>query len=101
VGINDYIDRSGARGPADLRRRLARFVMHNMARDNTVAAVMVPPVITARTDMHVGELIPYFRAGLTLPIPVVNRANHYVGMVSKSALIAALFRRHLEHGRTT
>jgi CBS domain-containing membrane protein len=97
VGVNDFIDRAGARGPSDLRRRLARFITHNMARESTVAAVMVPPVVTARTDMHIAELIPYFRSGLALPIPVVDEGRRYVGMISTAVLVAALFRKHMEH----
>jgi CBS domain-containing membrane protein len=92
VGMNDFLDRSGARGPRDLRGRLARYLLHNTGRDNTVAALMVPPVVTARADMHVAELIPWFGPHACHSIPVVNRAYQYVGMVSGAAMIAALYR---------
>lgn len=95
VGINDFIDRSGARGARDLRRRIARYLLHNMGRDNTVAALMVPPVMTARADMHIAELIPYFGPHGGHSIPVVNRAHQYVGMVSPAAMVAALYRARL------
>jgi len=98
VGIGDFIDRAGARGPSDLRRRLARFLLHNMARDHTVAAMMSPPPVVARTDMHVVDLIPHFGRELCHHIPVVDAAHHYVGMVSQSALIAALYRSRLAEG---
>jgi CBS domain-containing membrane protein len=92
VGMNDFIDRSGARSAADLRRRIARYLLHNMGRDNTVAALMVPPVVTARADMHIAELMPWFGPHACHSIPVVNRAHQYVGMVSAAAMIAALYR---------
>jgi CBS domain-containing membrane protein len=95
VGINDFVDRSGARGPKDLRRRIARYLLHNMGRDNTVAALMVPPVVTARADMHIAELMPWFGPHAGHGIPVVNRAHQYVGMVSAGATAAALYRSRL------
>ncbi len=98
VGIGDFIERAGARGPSDLRRKLARFLLHNMARENKVAAMMSPPPVIARTDMHIAELIPYFGREMCHHIPVVDEAQRYVGMVSQSALIAALYRSRLAEG---
>ncbi len=98
VGIGDFIERAGARGPSDLRRKLARFLLHNMARENKVAAMMSPPPVIARTDMHIAELIPHFGREMCGHIPVVDEAQRYVGMVSQSALIAALYRSRLAEG---
>ncbi|MCK7490590.1 MAG: CBS domain-containing protein [Comamonadaceae bacterium] len=98
MGIGDFIERAGARGPSDLRRKLARFLLHNMARDHTVAAMMSPPPVIARTDMHIAELIPHFGREMCHHIPVVDEAQRYVGMVSQSALIAALYRSRLAEG---
>lgn len=95
VGISDFIDRAGARGPRDVRRRLARLILHNMARENKVASMMSPPPVIARTDMHIGELIPHFGREVSHPIPVVDAQQRYVGMISQAAMITALYRRRL------
>lgn len=96
VGINNFIDRAGPRGVMDLRARLGRFLLRKPRRDDSVAALMVPPVATARPDMHVAELAPYFGPQAAHSIPVVDGEQRYLGMVSASALIAALYRAGLQ-----
>jgi CBS domain-containing membrane protein len=92
VGIDDFLDRAGARGPQDLRRRLGRLLLRGAGGAERVAALMVPPVATPRPDMHVAELMPYLGPRGGQGIPVVDRAHRYLGMVSPGALVAALYR---------
>lgn len=60
-----------------------------------VGQIMTQPVETARTDMHVVELVPLLSDAGRHHIPIIDGERRLAGMVTQSDLIAALYRGRL------
>lgn len=75
-----------------LRHFIRRTASVYSDKSEVVGQIMTSPAVTAKTDMHIIELIPL----MTLPnvhhhIPVVDENHKIVGIVTQSDLVSALY----------
>jgi CBS domain-containing membrane protein len=61
-----------------------------------VSDLMTAPVLTARPEQPIVDLVAAFSDGGRHHLPVVDEARRLVGMVTQSDMVAALFRAGLE-----
>ena len=78
-----------------LKQFIRRTAGHHAEKPEVVGQIMSSPVVTAKTDMHIIELIPLMTQGRVLHhIPIIDSEQRLVGMVTQSDLVSALY-----HGR--
>ncbi|MGY6217606.1 HPP family protein [Methylolobus aquaticus] len=74
-------------------RRLLRPTRETTSQKPEVAGqIMTTPVITAREDRHITELVPILTARGLHRVPIVDERNKLVGLITQTDLIAALYR---------
>lgn len=77
------------------RRFIQRTAHMHAEKPEAVGQIMSTPVVTAKANMHMIELIPLMTQQRILHhIPVVDDDNRLVGIVTQSDLVSALY-----HGR--
>lgn len=71
---------------------LERLASRRASQSIAVGAVMSTPASTARADQPVMDLVRLFSEGGRHHIPIVDDAQHLVGVITQSDLIRALYR---------
>jgi CBS domain-containing membrane protein len=99
VGQGDFLHHAGLDefGTVGERlRELAGIVFgYRSNRPEVVAEIMATHVTTVREDEPIAELVPMMANSGLHHIPVVDRAGVFVGIVSQSDLLAALYESRL------
>lgn len=78
-----------------LRQLLRRTRIMHSSKPEVVGQIMSKPVRTARSDLHIVELVPLLSDQGLHHIPIVNEERRLIGMVTQSDLVAALYRGRL------
>jgi CBS domain-containing membrane protein len=97
IGIvtqTDLLDKAvwGAQGPRISNgHRLRSAINMEKAPQGTVADIMTAPVRSAYPETPIADIVPLMADGGLHHMPVVDRSNKLVGLVTQSDLIAALF----------
>ncbi|MBC3917894.1 HPP family protein [Undibacterium sp. CY18W] len=78
-----------------LRQLLRRTRLMHSSKPEVVGQIMSKPVRTARSDLHIVELVPLLSDQGLHHIPIVNEERRLIGMVTQSDLVAALYRGRL------
>ncbi|MDB5728955.1 MAG: hypothetical protein JWQ00_2160 [Noviherbaspirillum sp.] len=81
---------------ARLRRLLKRTSGMNSSKPEVVGQIMTATVQCAFVDEPIASLVPHFSDNGFHHVPVIDRNQRLVGIVSQSDLIAALYRTLLE-----
>ena len=96
VTVVDFLKRANLKTHETLRDRLLAFIRRTPGltseKPEVVGQIMTTEVLIAQEDMHIVELVPLLSDQGLHHIPVVDKENRLVGMVTQSDLIAALFR---------
>jgi CBS domain-containing membrane protein len=91
----DFIKRANLKTYETFQEKLIRFIRptpgDSSDKPEVVGQIMVSPVLTARADMHIVELVPLLSDAGLHHVPVVDDQARLVGMVTQSDLIAVLF----------
>lgn len=91
----DFLKRANLKTYETFEDKLVKFIRRtpgmNSEKAEVVGQIMATPVVTAREDMHIVELVPLLSDKGLHHIPVVNGERRLVGMVTQSDLIAALY----------
>jgi CBS domain-containing membrane protein len=99
VGQGDFLHHAGLdefRTVGERLRELAGIVFgYRSDRPEVVAQIMTTQVTTVREDEPIAELVPLMANSGLHHIPVVDRAGVFVGIVSQSDLLAALYESRL------
>lgn len=80
---------------AKLRRFIRRTLHTHSDKAEVVGQIMTRMVKTARSDMHIVELVPLLSDVGVHHIPVIDHERRLAGMITQSDLIAALYRGRL------
>lgn len=95
VTLVDFLKRANLKTHDTFEDKLVKFIRRtpgeNATKPEVVGQIMVSPVVTVRTDMHIGELVPLLSDKGMHHIPVVDERGHLAGMVTQSDLIAAIY----------
>jgi CBS domain-containing membrane protein len=95
ITLVDILKRADLKTYASFQDKLVKFIRHtpgpHSEKPEVAGQVMASPVVTAREDMHIVELVPLLSDRGLHHIPVVNGERRLVGMVTQSDLIAALY----------
>lgn len=84
-----------------LKQFIRRTAGHHAEKPEVVGQIMSSPVVTAKPDMHIIELIPLMTQDRLLHhIPVVDSEGRLVGIVTQSDLVSALYHGRLANLRT-
>jgi CBS domain-containing membrane protein len=99
VGQGDFLHHAGLdefRTVGERLRELAGIVFgYRSDRPEVVAQIMTTRVTTVQVDEPIAELVPLMANSGLHHIPVVDRAGVFVGIVSQSDLLAALYESRL------
>jgi CBS domain-containing membrane protein len=99
VGQGDFLHHAGLdefRTVGERLRELAGIVFgYRSDRPEVVAQIMTTQVTTVHADEPIAELVPLMANSGLHHIPVVDRAGVFVGIVSQSDLLAALYESRL------
>jgi CBS domain-containing membrane protein len=99
VGQGDFLHHAGLdefRTVGERLRELAGIVFgYRSDRPEVVAQIMTTQVTTVREDEPIAELVPLMANSGLHHIPVVDRMGVFVGIVSQSDLLAALYESRL------
>lgn len=102
ITIVDFLKRTDAREPEHVFARLRRFIRRTPGltadKPEVAGQIMTAQPITARDDEHVLALVPRFVEHDIHHVPIVDRDNRLVGVVTQSDLMAALYRDRLGTG---
>lgn len=83
------------------RRFIQRTTQLHAEKPEAVGQIMSSPVVTAKANMHIIELIPLMTQQRILHhIPVVDDDNRLVGIVTQSDLVSALYHGRVANTRT-
>ncbi|MBU1666455.1 MAG: CBS domain-containing protein, partial [Gammaproteobacteria bacterium] len=95
ITLVDFIKRANLKTYETFEDKLIRFIRRTPGvaseKPEVVGQIMATPVVTAREDMHIVELVPMLSDKGLHHIPVVDADARLVGMVTQSDLIAALY----------
>lgn len=95
VTLVDFLKRANLKTYETFQDKLVKFIRRTPGvyseKPEVVGQIMAAPVVTAREDMHIVELVPLLSDRGLHHIPVVNEERRLVGMVTQSDLIAALY----------
>jgi CBS domain-containing membrane protein len=95
----NFIEHANPRNYAGLGQRLAhllRPVLHTHSiKPEVVGQIMVKDVRLATSDQPIIELVSSMSSGELHSIPVVDADRRFVGVITQSDLIAALYERNL------
>lgn len=95
VTLVDFLKRANLKTYETFEDKLVRFIRRTPGihsdKPEVVGQIMAAPVITARTDMHIVELVPMLSDKGLHHIPVVEEDGRLAGMVTQTDLIAALY----------
>lgn len=80
---------------AKLRQFIRRTLHTHSDKAEVVGQIMTRAVKTARTDMHIVELVPLLSDVGVHHVPVIDHERRLAGMITQSDLIAALYRGRL------
>jgi CBS domain-containing membrane protein len=98
VTIVDFLKRANAQGSENPIERLTQFIRRTTGLESekpeVVGQLMTSPVVTVREDAHIVSLAPLFAEDRIHHVPVVDREDRLVGMVTQSDLMAALHQRN-------
>ncbi|MGZ8245179.1 HPP family protein [Methylomagnum sp.] len=75
-----------------LRRLIRRTPGLTSVKPEAVGQIMAAPVVTAREETPIADLVPLLSERGIHQIPIVDQRNKLVGLVTQSDLIAALYR---------
>jgi CBS domain-containing membrane protein len=99
IAQSDFLHHAGLdelRGVAERLRELAGIVFgYRSDRPEVVAQIMTTHVTTVRDSEPIAELVPVMANSGLHHIPVVDGAGLFVGIVSQSDLLAALYESRL------
>lgn len=95
VTIVDFLKRADTHASGNVIERLAAFVRRTPGvyadKPEVVGQIMTAPATTVREDAHIVSLVPLFTEHEIHHVPVVDAQQRYVGMVTQSDLVAALY----------
>jgi CBS domain-containing membrane protein len=95
VAQNDFLRRAGVDELASIAQRLRRFLApssgSNWDKPEMVGQMMVPDVVTAKASTPIVELVPLMANSGMHHLPIVDDEGRFVGMISQSDLLAALY----------
>lgn len=95
VTLVDFLKRANLKTYETFEDKLIKFIRRtpgeNSEKPEVVGQIMASPVVTARADMHIVELVPLLSDKGLHHIPVVDANGHLAGMVTQTDLIAALY----------
>lgn len=95
VTLVDFLKRANLKTYETLEDKLVKFIRRSPGlhseKPEVVGQIMSEPVVTAREDMHIVELVPLLSDRGLHHVPVVNDERRLVGMITQSDLIAALY----------
>ena len=95
VTLVDFLKRANLKTYETFEDRLIKFIRRtpgvSAEKPEVVGQIMVSPVFTARTDMHIVELVPLLSDKGLHHIPIVDANGRLAGMVTQTDLIAALY----------
>lgn len=95
VSMVDFLKRANLKTYETLQDRLIQFIRRTPGlyaeKPEVIGQIMASPAHTVREDDHVLELVPLLSDKGLHHIPVVDKENRLVGMVTQSDLIAALY----------
>ena len=95
VTLVDFLKRANLKTYETFEDKLVKFIRRTSGthseKPEVVGQIMASPVVTARTDMHIVELIPLLSDRGLHHIPIVDANGHLEGMVTQTDLIAALY----------
>jgi CBS domain-containing membrane protein len=95
LGQSDFLHHAGLdeyRSAGEHLRELAGHLFgYRSDRPETAAQIMTTAVKTVRADAPIAALVPLMSNGGLHDIPVVDEAGVFVGIVSQSDLLAALY----------
>jgi CBS domain-containing membrane protein len=95
VTLVDFLKRANLKTYETFEDKLIKFIRRTSGthseKPEVVGQIMASPVVTARTDMHIVELIPLLSDKGLHHIPIVDASGHLEGMVTQTDLIAALY----------
>jgi CBS domain-containing membrane protein len=99
VGQADFLHHAGLDDYQTLGERISALIGHVFGvrtdRPTTVGEIMHAHVTTVREDEPIAELVPLMSNHGLHHIPVVNEDDVFVGIVSQSDLLAALYESRL------
>ena len=91
----DYLRHAEEEMHEGLGKRLAQLIlpsqMAHSEKHEVVGQIMTKDVITARQDQSITDLVPLMSDDELHQLPIVDDAEHLVGLVSQTDLIAALY----------
>jgi CBS domain-containing membrane protein len=102
IGIvtqNDFLSHSGVDDLPSVSERVRRLIGRTLAthsdKPEVVGQIMSRPVVTARNDTPVAALVPLMADSGMHHIPVLDDEQRFVGIVTQSDLVAALYQSRL------
>ena len=95
VSLVDFLKRANLKTYENFQEKLVAFIKRTTGvtseKPEVVGQIMASPVVTAREDMHIVELVPLLSERGLHHVPIVNSEQRLVGMVTQTDLIAALY----------
>lgn len=95
VTLVDFLKRANLKTYETFEDKLVKFIRRTSGthseKPEVVGQIMASPVVTARTDMHIVELIPLLSDRGLHHIPIVDANGHLEGMVTQTDLIVVLY----------
>jgi CBS domain-containing membrane protein len=99
VTFGDFIKHADLDVHQGFEQKLRQFIRRtrhtHSDKAEVVGQIMTRPVRTARSDMHIVELVPMLSDTGLHHIPIVDSERRLAGLVTQSDLIAALYRDQL------
>lgn len=96
VTIIDFMKQVGSHRPENLFVRLRAAIQRTPGlyadKPEVAGQIMSRPAITARDDAHIVTLVPLFAEHNIHHIPILDRDERLVGIVTQSDLVGALYR---------
>ncbi len=89
----DFLRRLNLQDQQGLRQRLRHFVQTRRDKRSVpvVADIMSSPALCAQGEHSITELIPLFSHEKHRHLPVVDEYGHYLGLITQSDLMVALY----------
>lgn len=102
IGIvtqNDFLRHSGVDDLRNMSERVRRLIGRTLSthsdKPEVVGQIMNHPVVTARADTPVAALVPLMADSGMHHIPVLDHEDRFIGIVTQSDLMAALYQSRL------
>ena len=102
IGIvtqTDFLEHGGLDSYAGMRRQLQRFLrksgVTHTEKAEVVGQIMSGHPTTARTDTPIVDLVPLMANSGFHHIPIVDAEDRFVGIITQSDLVAALYQTRL------